>query len=237
VTVLFRADVDAQGGAYATGVLVLITSAALAATLSVRRATRWRVTAVFALITAVFTYTTIANIIERPEGVKIAGCFIGGIIVSSFASRAIRAFELRVSAVHLDQTAAALISEAGSDPVRLIANEPDARDVAEYRDKTLEELAHHHIPDPDRIVFLEITVTDPSEFETELHITGVHQECYRVLRVASPSIPNAIAALLLHIRERTGTPPHIYFDWTEGNPILHLLRYLLSGAGEIAPVT
>src|SRR5579883_3138018 len=37
ITLIFRADVDAQGGAYATGVLVLMTSAAVAATISCRR--------------------------------------------------------------------------------------------------------------------------------------------------------------------------------------------------------
>jgi hypothetical protein len=118
-----------------------------------------------------------------------------------------------------------------------VANEPDARDVTGYRSKRAEELEHHHIPDPDRIVFLEITITDPSEFETDLYVSGAYCEDYRVLRVASPAVANAIAALLLRIRDSTGTPPHIYFDWTEGNPVVNLLRYLLSGVGEVAPVT
>jgi len=237
VTILFHANVDAQGGAYATGVLVLITSAAIAVALSVYHRRRRRSTVVFTAIAAVFIYTTVANIIERPEGVKIAACFIVGIIVVSFPSRFIRAFELRVTAVSLDQTAERLIRDAGPGPARIVANEPDARDVTEYRQKRAEELEHHHIPDPDRIVFLEITITDPSEFETDLYVSGAYCEDYRVLRVASPAVANAIAALLLRIRDSTGAPPHIYFDWTEGNPVVNLLRYLFSGVGEVAPVT
>jgi hypothetical protein len=216
---------------------VLITSAAVAVTLSVHHARRRRSTVVFGVIAAIFIYTTLANIVERPEGVKIAACFIGGIVLVSFPSRFIRAFELRVTAVYLDQAAEQLVREAGPGPVRIIANEPDARDVTEYQEKRAEELAHHHIPDPDRIVFLEITVTDPSEFETELYVSGAYCGDYRILRVASPAVANAIAALLLRIRDSTGTPPHIYFDWTEGNPVLNLLHYLFFGVGEVAPVT
>jgi hypothetical protein len=237
VTVLFQANVDAQGGAYATGVLVLITSAAVAVTLSVHRARRRRATVAFAVIAVVFIYTTIANIIERPEGVKIASCFIGAIIVVSFLSRVIRAFELRVTVVDFDETAQAMIMAGGGDPLAIVANEPDAGDASEYREKTAEELAHHHIPNPDRIVFLEVMVTDPSEFETELHVMGINRAGYRILRVASPAVPNAIAALLLRIRDLTGGPPHIYFDWTEGSPLVHLVRYLFFGVGEVAPVT
>jgi hypothetical protein len=239
VTILFDANVDAQAGAYATGVLVVITSAAIAVTLSVRRTGRSRTTAVFAVIAAVFVYTTIANMIERPDGVKIGACFIAGIIVVSFLSRIVRAFELRVTAVHLDETAAQFIRDAGPGPIRIIANDPDAVDESEYRDKLAEELARHHIPDPDpdRILFLEVTITDPSDFETELHVAGEQRHGYRILRVASPAIPNAVAALLLHIRDITGAPPHLYTDWTEGNPILHLLRYLFFGVGEVATVT
>jgi hypothetical protein len=75
------------------------------------------------------------------------------------------------------------------------------------------------------------------EFETELHVAGARCDGYRVLRVTSPAVANAIAALLLRIRDSTGTAPHIYFDWTEGDPVLNLLRYLIFGVGEVAPVT
>ena len=51
------------------------------------------------------------------------------------------------------------------------------------------------------------------------------------------SIPNALAALLLHIRDTTRRVPHIYFEWTEGNPLANLLQFLFTGQGEIAPVT
>ena len=78
VTWIFDADVDAQGGAYATGVLVLITSAAIAVTLAARRAGQRRLTVAFGVIAAVFVYTTAVNVVERPDGVKIAACFIAG---------------------------------------------------------------------------------------------------------------------------------------------------------------
>ena len=29
----------------------------------------------------------------------------------------------------------------------------------------------------------------------------------------------------------------MYFNWGEGNPLLHLIRYLLSGHGDVPPVT
>jgi hypothetical protein len=168
VTIIFRADVNAQGGAYATGVLVLITSAAVAVTVSARRAGQRRATTAYGVISAVLVYATIANVIERPAGAKIATCFIIGIIVVSFLSRVVRAFELRVTAVHLDQTAERFIRELAPGPIKIIANEPDERDEAEYRDKLARVAADHHIPDPHRILFLEVTITDPSDFETEL---------------------------------------------------------------------
>nr|WP_286394517.1 amino acid transporter [Pseudanabaena mucicola] len=83
VTLIFQANVEAQGGAYATGVLVLMSSAAFAVTLaSYKQRKRTEVT-LFGSITFVFIYTTIANIIERPDGIKIAAIFIAIIVVTS----------------------------------------------------------------------------------------------------------------------------------------------------------
>jgi hypothetical protein len=238
VTWAFRADVNAQGGAYATGVLVLITSAAVAVTLAARRAGQPRMTVAFGVVTVVFVYTTIANIIERPDGVKIASLFIAAIIGTSLLSRILRATELRATAIHVDPLAQRLIDRVtAAGEVHVIANEPDARDETEYREKEAEERTKHRLTPSEPVLFLEVTVTDPSEFEAPLQVGGQERHGYRILRVEGSSIPNAIAAVLLHLRDSTGARPHAYFDWTEGSPVLYLLRYLLLGDGEIAPLT
>ena len=237
VTWLFDADVDAQGGAYATGVLVLISSAAIAVTIAARKAGQRGWTIGFAVISAVFLYTTVVNVIERPDGVKIGACFIAGIILVSLLSRLARAFELRVTSVTLDDMAERFIRDMASRKIRFIANEPDSRDKAEYRDKIEQIREDNDIPGED-FVFVEVTVLDPSEFEASLTVRGeVLHNRYRVLTLESSSIPNALAALLLHVRDTTGCTPHIYFEWTEGNPFHNFLRFFLFGQGEVAPVT
>ncbi|MFF0093135.1 amino acid transporter [Streptomyces canus] len=237
VTWIFDADVDAQGGAYATGVLVLISSAAIAVTIAARKAGQRNWTVGFAVISAVFLYTTVVNVIERPDGVKIGACFIAGIILVSLLSRLARAFELRVTDVTLDDMAERFIRDMASRKMRFIANEPDQRDKAEYRDKIEQIREDNDIPGED-FVFVEVTVLDPSEFEASLTVRGeVLHNRYRILTLESSSIPNALAALLLHVRDTTGCTPHIYFEWTEGNPFANFLRFFLFGQGEVAPVT
>jgi hypothetical protein len=238
VTWVFDADVDAQGGAYATGVLVLMSSAAIAVTIAARRAGQRQWTVGFAIVSAVLLYVTVANVIERPDGVKIGACFIVGIILVSLASRLARAFELRVTHVALDDMAERFIRDMSSRKIRFIANEPDRRDKAEYRDKVEQIRADNDMPEQEDFVFVEVTVTDPSEFEAGLTVRGeVLHDRYRVLTLESSSIPNALAALLLHVRDSTGCTPHIYFEWTEGNPFANFLRFFLFGQGEVAPVT
>jgi hypothetical protein len=239
VTWIFKADVNAQGGAYATGVLVLFTSAGAAVTLAARRAgQRWLARA-FAVITLVFVYTTVDNVIERPDGVKIGACFIGGILAVSVASRLNRSFELRTTDVRLDETAELFLRDCARRTIRLVANEPGARDRQEYDDKLRQIRRDHDLPEDSDVIFVEVTVTDPSDFETgalEVHGHVLHG-AFRVLTLESSSVPSALATLLLTVRDRTGVTPHIYFEWTEGNPVTNLVRFLLFGLGEVAPVT
>ncbi|WP_441247882.1 amino acid transporter [Kitasatospora sp. McL0602] len=238
VTWLFDASVDAQGGAYATGVLVLISSAAIAVTIAAHKAGQrgWRLG--FATISVVFLYTTVINVAERPDGVKIGACFIAGIVLISLLSRLARAFELRVTDVQLDNVAERFVRDTSHRTIRLIANEPNSRDLAEYRDKVKQIRADNDIPTEDDLVFVEVTVLDASDFEAGLKVRGeVLHDRYRVLTLEHSSIPNALAALLLHIRDSSGQQPHIYFEWTEGNPFAQFLRFFLFGQGEVAPVT
>ncbi|WP_245401500.1 amino acid transporter [Nocardia albiluteola] len=241
ITWYFKADVDAQGGAYATGVLVLITSAAVAVTLSAARKRERNKMIGFGIVSAVFVYTTILNIVEKPEGVQLASLFILAIIVVSFISRARRAFELRAIEVDFDDKAGWLIDKiAASGTIRIVTHDLDSledRQPAEYREKEAVQRIESHIPASEPILFLEVIIRDASEFSTDLHVSAVELDCYKILTVEATAIPNSIAAILLAIRDRTGLNPHVYFEWTEGNPLTNLLKFLFVGEGEVAPVT
>lgn len=237
VTVIFKADVDAQAGAYATGVLVLFTSAAFAVVLTVWKESLAR-RAIFLAILIAFIYTSVANMIERPEGLHIASFFIATILLVSLTSRVIRSLELRVKSVHLDEVASGFLNEAmnsGWGEIRILAHRPGGTD---YGAKEHEARETHSIqPVEGDFIFLEVVLSDPSEFQDDVYVTGRTINGYRIMRCKSPAIPNAIAALLLHIREKTGKVPHAYFGWTEGNPIGYIFKYIFLGEGETAPLT
>jgi hypothetical protein len=238
VTMVFRADVNAQGGAYATGVLVLFTSAGVAVTIAARRAGQRRLAVAFAVITVVFGYTTVDNVLERPDGGRIGGFFIVAILAVSLGSRLHRVFEPRATEVVLDETAQIFVRDCARRTIRLVAHEPGPNTHAEYAEKVAQIRRDHDLPQDPDVIFVEVTVTDPSDFEGRIVVTGsVVGGSHRVMSLEASSVANALAALLLEIRDRAGVIPHVYFAWTEGNPLAQVLRFLLFGQGEVAPVT
>jgi len=234
VTVLFHADVDAQGGAYATGVLVLITSAAFAVTISVwDKALRWP----FLLISLVFVYTTALNIYERPEGIRIASFFILSMVVTSLLSRALRSTELRIASVQIEPAAKALLAEDEDGVIQLVARAPRSESEEQLDAIDREVRSFHNLSPKERLYFFEVDVGDASEFEDALYVTGERVGKHTILRARSAVVPNAIAALLIHLEKTTGKVPHAYFKWHEGNPVGNVFRFLFFGEGDVAPVT
>jgi hypothetical protein len=238
ITLVFRADVEAQAGAYATGVLALMTSATVAVALSAHRHGERKATIWFSMIAVIFVFTTVVTIIERPEGVKIAALFILAIVIVSIISRVSRSTELRVSSVVLDEASERFIRrEAARGEIRIIAHDTDIRTPEHYEQKVQEQRCCNLIPEHDPVLFLEVTVVDPSEFSGEITIEGVEVAGYTVLRARSSTVPNAIAAILLHIRDMTGKVPNAYFSWAETPPLIQVFRFLLFGEGDVPPVT
>src|SRR5215210_3504830 len=238
ITIIFEADVNAQAGAYATGVLAMMTSGAFAVALTAWRAGSKRAALAFGLVTAVFVYALVANEIQRPDGIMIASFFIGAIVVTSLISRLWRTLELRQERIELDDKAQRFIDEVSEgEEIHLVAHRRRTGEESEYASKENRQREDNHIPADVSIFFLEVDVADPSEFEDVLEVRGVEVNGYKVLRAESSTVPNAIAALLLHLRDTTGKTPHCYFGWTQGNPLVYLFRYVLFGEGDIAPVT
>jgi hypothetical protein len=238
ITLLFKADVNAQAGAYATGILAMMVSGAVAVTVSVARARRRGPAVGFGVLTVVLVYALVVNVIDKPDGLAISAAFIGGIVLVSLVSRVSRTTELRADSIEFDDAARQFVTDslAHDGRLHLVANRRQVGDKAEYDDKESEQRAENPVPEAADVLFLEIDVVDPSEFSDVLRVRGVQVDGHRILRAESPAAPNAMAAILLALRDATGVRPQAHFEWAEGNPLGHLFRYLLLGRGDTAPV-
>lgn len=234
LTIAFDADVDAQAGAYATGILAMMLSGAVAVTISAVRRRQRRSTLGFGVLSLVLGYALVDNIVEQPDGIAIAGVFVVGIVAVSLVSRAARTIELRVEAISFDDAARRYIGEAlrRDGTLNVIAHKRESGKPYEYAGKEREQRALNPLPRVAHALFLEVEVDDPSRFSEELVVHGIEVKGHRVLRVRSPAVPNAIAAILLALRDATGVRPHCFFAWSEDSPLHLLLRYLILGQGD-----
>lgn len=226
VTLIFHADVEAQGGAYATGVLVLMLSAAFAVALALWHERRKTLSIYFWGVTALFLYTLVDNIVLRHDGVVIAGIFILMIVLASTWSRWRRATEFRVEKmVFADDESKFMFEELRGRKVNLVPLkrfDPDSRE-----DKAAELREHYRIEGP--LAFLHIKLTDDrSEFAGTPTIWIMPWgDDYLITVSGAPAIANTVAYLSELLDPKT-----IFLGLTHENQVSQAMRYLLLGEGE-----
>jgi len=232
VTLVFRADVEAQGGAYATGVLVLMLSAAVAVTLalwresSLRRPQSILLAFYFLIVTLVFIYTLADNVIERPDGIIIATTFIVLLLSASGVSRYFRSTEMRVSAATFaDQSSADLWASLTGRKVNLV---PHSHSTPDYRDKLAGKIRQHYVIDAP-LAFLHVTLMDNrSEFVARLRVRMQKEGDHFVIEASGAvAIANSIAYL-----SELLDPISLIMGLTSRNLMKQSLAYLFWGEGE-----
>jgi hypothetical protein len=232
VTLVFRASVSAQGGAYATGVLVLMLSAAVAVTISlwqeasVRKPQTFLLPFYFFLVAIVFLYTVIANVVERPDGAIIASIFIFLLLTTSGLSRAMRSTEMRVSkATFLDRQSAAVWQSICGKKVNLI---PHHIATPENRTFLIQKVRKYYRVEG-QLAFLHVNLLDNrSEFLAPIKLRVFQEGDHFVIEAfGAVAIANSIA----YISELLD-PISIVLGLTRRTLMKQSLVYLLFGEGE-----
>jgi hypothetical protein len=227
ITLIFGANVEAQSGAYATGVLVLILSAAFATTLSLWREHHWALALYTGMFSIVFAYTLADNCFQRPDGL-IIGTVLTVLLISACAlSRSIRSAELRIPHGYFaDVESWRTGPELRGKKVHLV---PIPSSSAEARRKKRALIArHYNVRGP--FLFLHVHLLDnrsvfAAPFEVSLAKDG---DDYVAEAFGAVAIANAIA----YVSEAID-PISIFIGLTRRNLMSQSIRYLLFGEGEI----
>jgi len=226
VTLIFGADVEAQSGAYATGVLVLILSAAVAVTLALGRERRWGPALYAGGVSLVFAYTLVDNCVERPDGLIIGSIFTLLLLLACAVSRSLRSVELRIpDGYFTDAESWRLGPELRGKKVHLV---PVARSSPEARMKKRAEIAdHYNVPGP--FLFLHVNLLDNrSEFQAPLEMSLAREgNDYVAEAYGAIAIANTVAFVSEAI-----DPVSIFIGLTRRDLMGQAIRYLLFGEGE-----
>jgi len=226
ITLIFRASVEAQSGAYATGVLVLILSAAFAATLALWRERSRGLAFYMGFLLLVFAYTLADNCLERPDGLIIGTVFTLLLMLTCGLSRSIRSVEFRIPEGYFTDVESWRIGpELRGKKVQLV---PIAGSSAEARRKKRDEIARHYgVHGP--FLFLHVNLLDNrSEFSSPLEVSLRKEGDDYVGEVfGAVAIANAIAYVSEVI-----DPISIFIGLTRRNLMAQAIRYLLFGEGE-----
>jgi hypothetical protein len=236
ITVLFRASVLAQRGAYATSVLVLISSAALAVALDLRqkRPATWpkRIAWVFVLLTIFFSLSAVAAIFTTPSGLAISLCFVLVLLVVSIVSRTLRSMELRIEGFEFQDECSRFLWQSLVDmefPI-LVPHRPGHQSLLAKE----ELIRKRHRLSPDvPIVFVEVALGDPSEFYQRPLLEVIQEDGRFIVRIRrSASVAHVLAAAALEL-SKVGKPPEIHFGWSNETPLSANMDFLLFGQGNV----
>lgn len=226
VTLAFNADVEAQSGAYATGVLVLMLSAAFAAALALWREKRRILSLYCWTITLVFSYTLVDNCLERPDGLIIGSIFIVVILTVSGVSRVWRSTEFRVSKMYFDnEDSAKLARGMRSKKIHMVPLRTQTMEARHRKRKEIKK--YYNVTQP--LAFVHVNLVDNrSEFAMPLEVSVEREGDDYVVHVYGAI---AIANTLAYLSELVD-PIGIFVGLTRQSLMQQAIRYFLFGEGE-----
>jgi hypothetical protein len=236
ITVLFRASVLAQRGAYAASVLVLMSSAAVAAAIDLRqrRSGTWlrRTPWAFVFISVLFSVSALSAIIRTPDGLVIALCFVLALLVSSIFARVVRSTELRFEGFEFKDERSRFLWESLiylEFPI-LVPHRPGRQSLLS-KEETIRK--RHRLSPEVPVVFIEVELGDASEFYQRPLLEVIQEEGRFIIRISrAASIAHVLAAAALEL-SKVGKPPEIHFGWSNETPIAANMNFLLFGQGNV----